>query len=55
MGIEIDLLKHYPKTKRDISQRGAEKTEEDRIVARKFGEEFLTEKEDTVMGDFRIR
>ena len=41
MGIEIDLLKHYPKTKRDISQRGAEITEEDRIVARKFGEEFF--------------
>ena len=41
MGNEIDLLKHYPKTKRDISQRGAEKTEEDRIVARKFGKEFF--------------
>ena len=41
MGIEIDLLKYYPKTKRDISQRGAEKTEEDRIIARKFGEEFF--------------
>jgi len=41
MGIEIDLLTNYPKTKRDPLARAAEKTEEDRIIARKFGKEFF--------------
>ncbi|WP_066360788.1 class I SAM-dependent methyltransferase [Aliarcobacter cryaerophilus] len=41
MGIEIDLLENYPKTKRDLKQRANEKTEEDRNIARKFGKEFF--------------
>jgi len=41
MGQEIDLLINYPKTKRDVKERGAEKTEEDRAIARKFGKEFF--------------
>ena len=41
MGIEIDLLKNYPKTKRDISSRLNLKTEEDRKIARKFDKEFF--------------
>lgn len=41
MGREIDLLEHYPKTKRDVKMRGATKTEEDRAIARKFGKEFF--------------
>ena len=41
MGIEIDLLKNYPKTKRDVSERGLQKTDEDRHIARKFGKEFF--------------
>lgn len=41
MGIEIDLLENYPKTKRDLKQRANEKTQEDRNIARKFGEEFF--------------
>lgn len=41
MGIEIDLLKNYPKTKRDLTQRLNEKTSEDREIARKFGKEFF--------------
>ncbi|USG60297.1 class I SAM-dependent methyltransferase [Sneathiella marina] len=41
MGQEIDLLVNYPKTKRDLTQRGNEKTEEDRAVARQFGEDFF--------------
>ena len=41
MGKEIDLLVNYPKTKRDVKQRGAEKTEEDRAVARQFGRDFF--------------
>ena len=36
MGIEIDLLKNYPKTKRDVKERGLVKTEEDRAIARRF-------------------
>ena len=38
---EINLLKKYPKTKRDLSKRGNEKTEEDRIIARRFDKEFF--------------
>jgi ubiquinone/menaquinone biosynthesis C-methylase UbiE len=41
MGIEIDLLKNYPKTKRDLKQRADEKTEKDREIARQFGKEFF--------------
>jgi len=38
---EINLLKKYPKTKRDLSKRRNEKTEEDRIIARRFDKEFF--------------
>ena len=41
MGIEIDLMKNYPKSKRDPKARGAEKTDEDRAIARQFGKEFF--------------
>ena len=41
MGKEIDLLVNYPKTKRNVEERGASKTEEDRAIARKFGKEFF--------------
>jgi SAM-dependent methyltransferase len=41
MGQEIDLLVNYPRTTRDVKQRGAEKTEEDRAIARRFGKEFF--------------
>ncbi|OGV37072.1 MAG: methyltransferase type 11 [Lentisphaerae bacterium GWF2_49_21] len=41
MGMEIDLLANYPKTKRNVKERGAEKTEEDRRIARQFGKEFF--------------
>ncbi|MBU1109672.1 MAG: class I SAM-dependent methyltransferase [Candidatus Riflebacteria bacterium] len=41
MGVEIDLLANYPKTKRNVKERGAEKTEEDRRIARQFGKEFF--------------
>tara|TARA_B100000315_G_C14574011_1_gene587024 strand:+ start:477 stop:1136 length:660 start_codon:yes stop_codon:yes gene_type:complete len=41
MGIEIDLLKNYPKTKRDVKKRSVEKTEKDRTIARMFGKEFF--------------
>jgi len=41
MGKEIDLLVNYPKTKRDVKERGNTKTEEDRMIARKFGRDFF--------------
>ena len=50
MGVEIDLLKDYPKTKRDIKTRGKTKTEEHRTIARKFGREFFDGSRDTGYG-----
>lgn len=41
MGFEIDLLKNYPKSRRDLDERANEKTETDRSIARKFGKEFF--------------
>jgi SAM-dependent methyltransferase len=41
MGREIDLLVNYPKTKRDVMERAAAKSEEDRAIARQFGREFF--------------
>ena len=41
IGKEINLLKNYPKTKRDINKRLEEKTEEHRAIARKFEKDFF--------------
>jgi ubiquinone/menaquinone biosynthesis C-methylase UbiE len=41
MGKEINLMVNYPKTKRDLSKRLQEKTNQDRAIARKFGKEFF--------------
>lgn len=41
MGIEIDLLKNYPKTKRDVFSRLEKKSEKDREIARRFDKEFF--------------
>ena len=41
MGKEIDLLVNYPKSKRNVDERGAEKTENDRAIARKFDKDFF--------------
>ena len=41
MGECVNLLRNYPKTKRDPFSRAANKTEEDRSVARRFGKEFF--------------
>lgn len=38
---EIDLLKNYPRTRRDLDERLEQKTEEVRAVARQFGREFF--------------
>ena len=39
--MEIDLMKNYPRTKRDTTERASLKTEEDREIARKFDFEFF--------------
>ena len=41
MGKEIDLLINYPKTKRNLEERAASKTDADRAIARQFGREFF--------------
>jgi len=41
MGREVDLLVNYPKTKRNLDERLASKTEEDRAIARQFGKDFF--------------
>ena len=41
MGQEINLMQNYPRTKRDIKQRGTEKTNKDRELARKFEKDFF--------------
>ena len=40
-GREIDLLINYPRSDRNVDMRGAEKTEADQAVARRFGKEFF--------------
>jgi len=41
MGREIDLLANYPRSKRNVEERGQAKTEADRAIARRFGREFF--------------
>lgn len=41
MGKEIDLMINYPKSKRDITKRLEEKTQEDRQISRKFDKDFF--------------
>lgn len=53
MGMEVDLLVNYPRAPRNVDQRGAEKTEEDRAIARKFGKEFFDGERRTGYGGFK--
>ncbi len=41
MGQEINLLKSFPKAKRDVTKRQEQKTEKERLIARQFGQEFF--------------
>lgn len=50
--MEINLLKNYPKTKRDLSKR-SQKTKEHQEIARKFGKEFFDGTRDTGYGGFK--
>ena len=50
---EIDLLRNYPKTKRNLSERLQTKSEEHRRLARKFDVEFFDGDRETGYGGFR--
>jgi len=50
--MEIDLLKYYPKTQRDLSARLQTKTDEHRAIARLFGEAFFDGSRDTGYGGY---
>src|SRR3990167_9064443 len=52
MGKEIDLMIHYPKSKRNLDERLQKKTEHDRQVARQFGKEFFDGSRDQGYGGF---
>lgn len=41
MGQEIDLMVNYPRAKRDVKERGATKSAEDRSTARRFDKAFF--------------
>jgi len=41
IGKEINLLKNYPKTKRDVHKRREAKTEEHRAIARKYEKDYF--------------
>ena len=41
MSMEIDLLKNYPKSNRNLDQRSEEKTDEVRAIARLFEKDFF--------------
>ena len=53
MGQEINLMKSYPRTKRDTKQRGKEKTSEDRKLARKFEKDFFDGERKNGYGGFQ--
>jgi SAM-dependent methyltransferase len=52
MGREVDLMMNYPRSKRNVEERGATKTEEDRKIAREFGKEFFDGERKTGYGGF---
>lgn len=39
--VEINLMHNYPQTKRDLDKRVSERTAEDIIIAKQFGEDFF--------------
>ena len=53
MGREIDLLANYPKAKRNLEERAAAKTDDQRAVARQFGKEFFDGDRSTGYGGFQ--
>jgi SAM-dependent methyltransferase len=52
MGQEIDLLANYPRSPRNVEARGADKTDADREIARRFDREFFDGERRTGYGGF---
>ncbi len=52
MGREVDLMINYPRSKRNVEERGATKTEEDRNTARQFEKDFFDGDRKTGYGGF---
>jgi len=52
MGREVDLLENYPKAQRNLEERAAGKTEEQRAIARQFGRDFFDGDRSTGYGGF---
>jgi SAM-dependent methyltransferase len=52
VGQEIDLMIDYPRTKRNVEERGSTKTPEDRAIARQFGKDFFDGSRDVGYGGF---
>ena len=52
IGTEIDLLKNYPRTKRNTNSRACKKTEKSRNIARCFGKEFFDGERDYGYGGY---
>ena len=52
MGREINLLKRYPKTKRDLVKRNTSK-KKFQIIARKFDKRFFDGSRNTGYGGFK--
>lgn len=50
--MEIDLLREYPKTTRNLDRRAAERTDEDRETARRFDREFFDGERRTGYGGY---
>ena len=52
IGKEIDLLKNYPKSKREVEKRGRIKTKNQQEIARKFGKDFFDGDRDNGYGGY---
>ena len=52
MGIEINLMKNYPRANRDVAERGKTKTTEDKVIAQQFGKAFFDGTRDQGYGGF---
>jgi len=52
MGTEIDLLRNYPRTQRNLPERESLKTPENRALARQFGKDYFDGSRETGYGGF---
>src|SRR3990167_5247139 len=52
MGVEINLMENYPRSKRNIFERGQTKTPEDRAIAQQVGKAFFDGSRDQGYGGF---